>query len=77
MIATLDSYTAEGRVILTFPESALDPVEREEFIAFAKAEWLARQSQLTEERARELADEIDADWWGRNKERILRQIAEA
>ena len=61
-------------MILSFPESALKADEREDFIAFAKAEWLARQSQFTEADAASLAQEIDSGWWGRNRERILRNI---
>ena len=50
---------------------------REEFIAFAKAEWMARQSRFTEADAKVLAGEIDAGWWARNRERILRNIGGA
>ena len=77
MPATLDTFTADGRVVLTFPESAMQPDAREEFIAFAKAEWTARQSRFTETDARTLAEEVDAGWWARNRERILRGIGAA
>ena len=77
MISTLDAFTADGRVVISFPESAGPAREREDFIAFLKAEWAARQSGFTETDARTLAEEFDSDWWGRNRERILRSLGEA
>lgn len=76
MTATLDTFTADGRVVISFAESAVPPQEREDFIDFLKVEWAARQSKLNEGDARELAEAVDAGWWGRNRERILRSIGE-
>ena len=76
MSATLDAFTADGRVVLTFPESALHVDAREAFIAFAKAEWMARQSSFMESDAKTLADEIDSGWWDRNRQRILSSIGD-
>lgn len=77
MAATLDSFTADGRVVISFPESAVPPREREDFISFLKAEWAARQSRFSGEDAQTLAGEVDSGWWSRNRERILRSIGEA
>jgi hypothetical protein len=77
MNATLDSFTADGRVVISFPESAVPPREREDFIAFLKAEWAARQSRFSEADAKSLATEVDSAWWSRNRERILRSIGAA
>ncbi len=76
MNATLDALTADGRVVITFPESAVPTQERESFISFLKAEWTARQSRFTERDAKALADEVDTGWWSKNRERILRSIGE-
>lgn len=77
MVATLDAFTADGQVVISFLESSVPPQEREDFIAFLKAEWAARQSRFSEGEARALAEEVDSDWWSRNRERILRSIGEA
>ena len=77
MNATLNAFTADGRVVISFPESAVPAREREDFIAFLKAEWAARQSRFTAADAKALADEVDAGWWSRNRERILRRLGEA
>lgn len=77
MPATLDALTADGRVVITFPESAVPAQERESFISFLKEEWAARQSRFSDEDARALAEEVDSGWWQRNRERVLRSIGEA
>jgi len=77
MSAPLDAFTADGRVIISFPETAVPTKEKEDFIAFLKAEWLARQSRFSEADARALADEVDSAWWSRNRARILRSIGDA
>ena len=77
MSATLDAFTADGRVVISFPESAVPAQEREDFIAFLKAEWAARQSRFTEADVQALAAEVDHSWWSRNRERILRSIGAA
>jgi hypothetical protein len=77
MNATLDSLTADGRVVISFPESAVPPREREDFIAFLKTEWAARQSRSSDADAKTLAMEVDSAWWSPNRERILRSIGPA
>ena len=77
MITTLNTLTTDGRVVITFPESAVPSQDRESFITFLKAEWTARQSRFTEKDAKALADEVDADWWSKNRGRILRSMGEA
>jgi hypothetical protein len=77
MSTTLDTMTTDGRVVISFPEAAVPPREREEFLSFLKAEWAARQSKFTAADAESLAAEVDAAWWSRNRERILNSIGGA
>jgi hypothetical protein len=63
MNATLDALNADGRVVVTFTESAIPTQERE--------------SGFTEKSAKALAHEVDSGWWSKNRERILRSICEA
>lgn len=69
--ATLETFTADGRVVISFPEAAVPSRERDDFIAFLKAEWSARQSRWTAADADRLAEEVDTAWWSRNRARIL------
>lgn len=77
MIANLDAFSSDGRVVISFPETAIPTREKEDFIAFLKAEWIARQSRFSEADAAVLAHEVDSAWWSRNRARILRAIGEA
>jgi hypothetical protein len=77
MSATLETFTTDGRVVISFPESALSPDKGEEFLTMLKSEWSARQSRLTKEEATRLAKELDAGWWSRNRARILGKIGAA
>jgi hypothetical protein len=74
MSAALNALHTDGRIIFSFPEEALPQAEQTSFIAFVKAEWLARQSRFSEKDADALAEEVDASWWTRNRQRILAQI---
>jgi len=74
MTATLQTLHTDGRIILSFPEEALPRTEQASFIAFIKAEWMARQSQFSQKDADTLAEEVDATWWAINRQRILSQI---
>ena len=76
MTASLTTFTSDGRVVISFPESAVPAQEREDFIAFLKAEWAARQSRFSEADAKGVAEDVDAGWWSRNRERILPSIGQ-
>jgi hypothetical protein len=39
MSAMLGTFTTDGRVVISFPESALSPDKREEFLTLLKSEW--------------------------------------
>ena len=74
MTAALQTLHTDGRIIVSFPEEALPRAEQAGFIAFIKAEWMARQSQFSQQNADTLAEEVDANWWASNRQRILAQI---
>lgn len=77
MTASLNTLHADGRIVFSFPEEALPQSEQVSFVAFVKAEWMARQSRFSQRDADQLADEVDASWWSKNKQRILSQITAA
>ena len=76
MTAILNTFTTDGHVVISFPEQAIPAQQREDFIAFMKAEWIARQSRFSETDAKTLADQADSGWWSRNRQRILSAIGE-
>lgn len=76
MTTALNAFAADGYFVITFPEASVPAPMRDDFISTIKAEWLARQSKLTEAEAKQLADKVDAGWWQHNKARILKSIGE-
>lgn len=77
MTVALNTFTSDGFLVITVPEASVPAPVRDEFVSAVKAEWLARQSRLTEAEAGRLADEVDAGWWQKNRGRILKAIGEA
>lgn len=77
MPKVLDTFTTDGRVVISFPESALSDENREQFLALLRTEWAVLQSRLTKEDASRLAKEVESGWWSRNRERILVKIGAA
>jgi hypothetical protein len=77
MNATLEAQSANGQIIISFPESAVPPSERDDFITFLKTEWTARQSQFSAENATALAEQVDTQWWSSQRAKILAKIGEA
>ena len=56
-----------------------DMISSDSFLKFMeqmKVEEIAQKSQLTEEDAISIAEEIKADWWNKNKDRLLDGINE-
>lgn len=72
--ASIETGSKDGRIVISFPESAVPPSERDDFITFLKVEWSARQSRFSEEDASFLAEEVDSGWWSRRREDILSRI---
>lgn len=77
MPATLQTFISDGYFVITVPEASVPAPERDEFVSAVKAEWLSRQSRMTDAEARRLAGDVDGVWWQNNRERILKAIDEA
>jgi hypothetical protein len=77
MTAALNTFTSDGFFVITVPEDSLSAPMRDEFVSAVKAEWLVRQSQMTDDAAKKLAEAVDSDWWQRNRARILNAVGEA
>lgn len=72
--ASLETESKDGRIIISFPESAAPADERDDFISFLKVEWSARQSRLSAEDAKRFAEDVDSSWWSSRREAILSKI---
>ncbi len=59
-----------GVVRMVFPTDGLSPEQVDDFVTWLRVEGLARRSQLSEEAAWRLSDDIKAGWWEKNKTRF-------
>jgi hypothetical protein len=60
--STFETGFLNGRIVISFPESAAPAAERNDFITFLKMEWIARQSRFSGKDAKALAEEVDSTW---------------
>ncbi len=66
----IDVRADNGVVRLTFPTDGMTTDEVNEFVSWLRLESIACRSRLTEEAARQLSEEIKADWWRQNERRF-------
>ena len=64
--------TTAAAVHVTIPISEVPTDRLNWFVDSLRLEAIARQSQLAEEEAAHLADEIKAGWWAANRDRFIK-----
>jgi len=60
--------------ILKFPKQLVSSGYVQEFLERLRLEAIVEKSQLTEEQAWELSEEIKENWWQKNKEKFLKRV---
>ena len=66
----IDVKAEDGVVHMTFPTDGMSPEHVNDFVIWLRVESIARRSKLTKQTARQLAEEIKASWWEKNKHRF-------
>ena len=64
--------TMDTSIRVTIPKDEMPPERLNSFLDWLRLEGIARRSNLSEEEAGRLADEIKAGWWAANKNRIVK-----
>jgi hypothetical protein len=62
------------QAVLSFPQELLAADYVQAFLERLKLEALLEKSQLTEELACSLSEEIQENWWNQHKQNILNKI---
>lgn len=68
----LDIRKYDGNVIITFPEIELNKKNIQKILERLKFELIISKSQLTQEEANNLAEEVNESIWEKNKSRFFR-----
>lgn len=63
--------TNQHEIRLTIPTDGMLPEEVSQLVTWLRVEVIARRSKLTDAAARQLAADINAGWWDRNKARLI------
>lgn len=64
--------TTDTSIRVTIPKDEVPAERLDSFLDWLRLEGLARRSNLSEEEAGRLADEIKAGWWAANKNRFIK-----
>lgn len=60
--------------ILTIPKMLISEKEIQKLLNLMQFHEVVKNSEMTEEKAFELSEEIKEDWWAKNKDRILAKM---
>ena len=66
----------QKRYTVSFPESLVDQSYVEKFIAYLRYAEITSNSELSEEDALRLSDELKSSWWQANRDSILKRIGQ-
>ena len=64
----------EDEAILKFPKQLISSAYVQEFLERLRLEIIAEKSQLSDDEAWELSEEIKEEWWRKNKDDLLKRI---
>ena len=67
--------TTDTEVHVTIPKNEVPPARLNSFLDWLRLEAIVRRSDLTEEAAGQLAEEIKHGWWAANKDRFIKPAA--
>jgi|YNPMSStandDraft_2_1061718.scaffolds.fasta_scaffold13558_2 fructoselysine-6-P-deglycase FrlB-like protein len=69
------SITFENKeVVIRLPKQMLTETFVQEFIGYLKVEEIAQKSRLTEAQLQEIVEQIQQEWWQKNKQRFIKKI---
>ncbi|MFQ5708274.1 MAG: hypothetical protein ACE5HO_12535 [bacterium] len=63
----------DDEAILRFPKQLVSSGYVQAFLERLRLEAIVEKSQLTEEQAWELSEEIKQEWWQKNKDKLLKR----
>ena len=64
----------DDEAILKFPKQMVSSGYVQEFLERLRLEAIAEKSQLTEEQAWELSEEVKQEWWQKNKGKFINRV---
>jgi len=69
----IDIMFEADNAVLKFPKRLVSSTYLQNFLERLRLETIALKSQLTEEQAWELSEEVKQQWWEKNRETFLQR----
>lgn len=76
MSIIIETRKTQNHLLISIPTDEISAEEIEDFISSLKTEFILRKSEMTEDEAEEISEEIKSDWWKTNGSRIKKMIGE-
>ncbi len=70
----IDITFIKDEAILKFPKQFASADYVQQFLERLRLEAISEKSELTEEQAWELSEQLKQEWWNNNKDGILKKI---
>jgi hypothetical protein len=70
MSITIETRKTKNRLLISIPTDEISMEEIEENFSSLKTEFVLRKSEMTEDEAEEISEEIKSGWWKKNGSRI-------
>jgi hypothetical protein len=62
----------KSELIITIPDDLLSVLEIQELLDYLKFKSITTKSKATSKDVKTIANEIDNDWWKKNKKRLVK-----
>lgn len=76
MSVVIETKRTQKHFVISIPADEISAEEIEELISYLKTELILRKSEITEEGAEEISEQIKSDWWNENGSKIKKLIGE-
>ncbi|MDQ3635008.1 MAG: hypothetical protein M3405_10955 [Acidobacteriota bacterium] len=74
MSVTIETKKTKDHLLISIPTNEISAEEIEQFISSLTTEFILRKSEITEDEAEVISEEIKSDWWEKNGSRIKKLV---
>lgn len=74
MSVTIETRKLKDHLLISIPTDEVSAEEIEQFVSSLKTEFILRKSEITEDEAEVISEEIKSDWWEKNGSRIKKLV---
>ena len=76
MSVNIETTRTKDKLLISIPTKNMKAEEIDDLLSMFKTEFAVRKSEMTDEQAEEISEEIKSSWWKRNGSRIKKSVAE-